>query len=247
MRAAVLSDIHVEFHRDNGKSFIQSLDPTGVDVLILAGDVANASTIRQALEGLCARFEKAQVLYVVGNHELYGGSPDKVYADICRAAAKCPNLRFLDHKMVEVGGVRFAGSTLWFRDDPLNAIYQNSLNDFYQIKGFVPWVYDENRKAEGFLRAVMASRTPPDVIVTHHLPSQRCVVPQYRGSPLNRFFVAPVADGGMPLPKLWVYGHTHTPFDEVHDGCRFLCNAFGYPHEPKRQFRESLTIEMEPA
>ena len=40
MRLQLLSDLHFEFHRDGGRSFVDSLDPGGIDVLVLAGDIA---------------------------------------------------------------------------------------------------------------------------------------------------------------------------------------------------------------
>ena len=41
MNILPISDTHCEFHRDNGKSFFDSIDNTGFDVLILAGDINN--------------------------------------------------------------------------------------------------------------------------------------------------------------------------------------------------------------
>ena len=40
MRIQLLSDLHFEFHRDNGRSFVESLDPDGVDVLVQLNFVA---------------------------------------------------------------------------------------------------------------------------------------------------------------------------------------------------------------
>ena len=39
MIVQLLSDLHLEMHRDDGRSFLASLDPSGVDLLIVAGDV----------------------------------------------------------------------------------------------------------------------------------------------------------------------------------------------------------------
>lgn len=247
MRVAVLSDIHVEFHRDQGESFVKGLDPTGVDVLVLAGDIGVAAGTKWALEKFCTRYAAATVLFVPGNHEYYRSYPAEMDEFFGEAEAANKNLRILRNRIVEVGGVRFAGTSLWFRDDPANVFLAPQLSDFSLIEDFVPWVYNENRLAESFLRGVLSMPRPPEVVITHHLPSDRCVVAPYKGHPLNRFFVAPIADSLPKLPKVWIYGHTHTPFDETHDGCRFVCNPLGYPHEPKRGFKEKLVIEVEPA
>ena len=247
MKVQLLSDLHLEFFRDQGTEFIKSLDPSGVDVLILAGDISVGGRIRSALRQFCEKYPR--VIYVSGNHEYYRCSPEEVAEYIEEAKAASPNLHVLDSSMVEIGGVRFAGATLWFRDDPMNFTYQNMLNDFHMIEDFVPWVYDENRKAEAFLGDVLSAlEGPPDVVVTHHLPSNECVTPQYQGSPLNRFFVAPVADITPVdlLPRYWFFGHTHDPNSFTREGCRFQCNPMGYPHEPKRGFQKKLVFEIQP-
>lgn len=246
MRVSLLSDTHLEFYKDQGQSFIEGLDPSGVDVLILAGDITVGGRIRSALKQFCAKYP--HVIYLTGNHEYYRCSPDEVAEYIEEAKAASPNLTVLDNSTVEIGGVRFAGTSLWFRDDPMNFRYQGMLNDFNMIEDFVPWVYDENRKAEAFLKEVLSTPGAVDVVVTHHLPSYECVSPQYQGSPLNRFFVAPVADTvpAENLPRYWFFGHTHSPNSFVRDGCQFICNSRGYPHEPKDGFKEKLVFEIEP-
>ena len=40
MKIQLLSDLHIEFHQDRGAAWIDTLDSTDVDVLILAGDIA---------------------------------------------------------------------------------------------------------------------------------------------------------------------------------------------------------------
>ena len=57
------------------------------------------------------------------------------------------------------------------------------MSDFAQIPDFEAWVYDENARALTFLDAELRAG---DVVVTHHLPSQRSVVPRFAGHPLNR-------------------------------------------------------------
>lgn len=250
MRVQLLSDVHTEFFSDRGERLIRSLDPSGVDVLVLAGDVGTSHTVAQALRRFCERYEDATVLYVLGNHEWYGDTmPVGAIDEVQDVADDVPNLRFLDDDVLVVDGVVFAGSTLWFRDDPLNVLHERSLADFHHIGRFREHVYGMNAWSEQFLRGVLAERGERrvDVVVTHHLPSVRCVAPQYKRDPLTRFFVAPVADAlpAEDLPQVWAYGHTHTPLDEVHDGCRFVCNPFGYPHESKRGFREKLVFDVQ--
>ena len=246
MRIQVLSDVHLEFLRDKWRAWVDALDPSGVDVLVLAGDIHVGAGIKPSLKLFCERYP--EVVFVAGNHEYYSSSPAEVEEYLGEAKATSPNLHVLECSTVTIGGVRFAGTSLWFRDSPMNVSYQHMLNDFNLIEDFVPWVYGENQKAEAFLRAELSGPTPPDVIVTHHLPSDRCVVPQYRGDPLNRFFVAPVADDIAEecLPRFWCFGHTHGPNQFTVGSCRFACNPRGYPHERVQGFNPKLVFEVEP-
>ena len=116
------------------------------------------------------------------------------------------------------------------------------MSDFGRIEGFVPWVYGENSKALAFLEREAASA---DVVVTHHLPSRDAVAPEYFGATLNRFFVCPIADRLTALPKLWVYGHTHTPARFELRGCRFVANPDGYPMDSRAGFDGHLVVQLE--
>jgi len=42
MKLQIMSDLHLEMHADRGVEFIRHLDPTGVEVLVLAGDITMA-------------------------------------------------------------------------------------------------------------------------------------------------------------------------------------------------------------
>lgn len=245
MRAQLLSDIHFEFHRDGGRSFVASLDPSDVDVLVLAGDVGTAKILPNALQMLCDRYP--EVIFIPGNHEYYGSSPERVGVVLAEIAQRTPNLHILQRTVVELGGVRFAGASLWFRPDPLNVCYQGQMSDFHAIKEFDPWVYAQNQLDEQFLHAQMSAPTPPHVLVTHYLPTHRAVSQQWVGSALNRFFVAPVAEELARLPSWWFYGHTHDAGQFAWQGCQFVCNPFGYPREPKQGFQDKLVLDITPS
>ena len=87
-----------------------------------------------------------------------------------------------------------------------------------------------------------------DVVVTHHLPSERSVAPWFEGDPLNRFFLCGVDDLIQRVaPALWVHGHTHASV-YTHVGCtRIVCNPLAYlnfDHNP--DFDEKLVVRVEP-
>ncbi len=238
MKIQVLSDVHTEFHRDLGISWIKSLDPEGVDVLIVAGDLGVKECLDHVLMALCAIFP--HVVYVLGNHEYYKHSPREVHAEMARLAKRHPNLHWLHNTSVVIDGVSFFGTPLWFREDPFGAVYERNMADFSVIRDFKPWVYEENKRAISALRAVKA-----DVVVTHHLPHPQSISSFFKGSPLNRFFLCDVRqEMAMIEPQLWVHGHTHGPRDYTFGPTRVVCNPMGYPHEGNSKFIDKLVIEI---
>lgn len=222
MRALVLSDVHFEFHADAGKSFVADLRDD-VDVVLLAGDLCDADGLEAALTLVARRFA-CPIVYVHGNHELYGSRRVDVVAATERVASDHPNLRWLDGDAVEIGGRRFLGTPLWFRHVAGAPTW--AMNDFDQIEGFASWVYEENARAVRFLERELREG---DVVVTHYLPAEASVHPKYVDDPLNAFFLCDV----QPLvearrPALWVHGHTHESFDYAIGPTRVVCNPFGY-------------------
>ncbi|MBM4397711.1 MAG: metallophosphoesterase, partial [Deltaproteobacteria bacterium] len=176
VQVQVLSDLHVEFHRDGGAGMIRSLPVLG-DVLVVAGDLATRTTLEPAVRLLCDRFP--EVVYVAGNHEYYGSSLPRVHDTIARLAARVRNFRWLHHSAAVVAGLRFGGTPLWFRDHPANEAYAHLLNDFNQIRDFRSWVSRENEAGTGFLAGTLPDL---DVVVTHHLPAPGSIDPAFATS-----------------------------------------------------------------
>ena len=220
----VISDIHAEFHWDFGDTFINILDPTNVDVLIVAGDLGNIRTMPKVLSGLCARY--AQICVVLGNHSFYNSNWNSVWKKARQIESEHPNLHILENETVIIKGQRFIGCTMWFPDLPDSRPYWGSLNDFHVIKGFSTWFGKVNRESVAYLRENVQEG---DVVVTHHLPSYQCVHPQYAGSPINGFFVCDVEDViREKKPKLWACGHSHSSYDGYLESTRLVLNPFGY-------------------
>ena len=233
LRCLTLSDLHLEFDGDMGRSFLQTLDPEGIDVVILAGDITMDRFIPETLENVCRRFPDATVLYVHGNHEYYKSERSICWSKTRVTVEQNKNLRWLQNSHVDIKGKRFHGATLWFEDDPLNQRWSSSMNDFYLIKDFENWVYLENEQTQAYLMSAVA---PGDVVITHHLPSEKSVASMFKGSALNRFFVSDMEKFIRERsPSLWVHGHTHSSFDYTipADGnsnavTRIVCNPRGY-------------------
>ena len=102
MKIRVLSDLHLEFHA-------WTPPPADADVVVLAGDIhVGVGGIEWARE----QFPTTPVIYVVGNHEFYGGQLNEVLAAL-REAADRLGVYLLDSDELVLDGTRFLGATLW--------------------------------------------------------------------------------------------------------------------------------------
>lgn len=225
MKIQVLSDLHLEFHPDGGKAFLRSLDPSGVDILLVAGDIGSEQLLPVALSSLCSQYP--QVIFVAGNHDYYASSLSDV--EILRGflTEQHKNLHWLENSITEINGQRFVGTTLWFPETEDARRLSAHLNDFDHIRELNSWVYDKNRSAVSFLSDNLKAG---DVVVTHHAPSSQGQDPRFRDDQaLHCFYVCDVE----PViryhrPAFWIHGHVHASLDYRIGSTRVLCNPFGY-------------------
>jgi Icc-related predicted phosphoesterase len=248
MKILELSDLHFEFIPTLFKSFINSLDPTDIDVLILAGDICMQTQIVEALGHFCRRFKYSDVIWVHGNHEYYGSYKDIIWNLSTQACKQNKNLHWLNGDAITIKGQRFLGHTMWFPDAEGNRDDEFFMNDFRVIKEFKEWVYQENDRAITFFNNEMQ---PDDIIVTHHLPTVASISPRFTDSDLNKFFVCDMTNTiNSKRPKAWFHGHTHDSFDYViqhqayASSTRVLCNPRGYDHDLNPSFNHNKVIEV---
>ena len=241
MRFQLVSDLHLDIHKDNGAAFISTLNSAFCEYLVIAGDLCESACWHEhtnLLADICSRFDR--VIYVLGNHEYYKGSMPDVHWRFKLLEKKFSNLHCLENETLEIEGIKFAGTTLWFPYDPMNFAHEKYMNDFWEIKDFRDKVYEWNRYAKEFLFSCDA-----DVWITHHLPHCQSIDRIYHGNNLNRFFLSEI--GEMILnkePQVVVHGHTHIPCHYRLGYTRIHCNPMGYPGENKRVY-SPMTIEVE--
>ena len=106
------------------------------------------------------------------------------------------------------------------------------------------------KHAEEFRRAaenITAQAGKLDVVVTHFPPTLETIDQElYEGDPFNPYFI----NDAKPLvqyvgAKLWVSGHTHSPFDYQVGATRVVGNPRGYKDEPPRPgFSVMKTVEV---
>lgn len=237
MKLHILSDLHL------GKGAIV-LPPTDADMVILAGDIARPP---EAVEW-ASKLGKP-VLYVLGNHEFYGGSIDATAARF-KALSAGSNIRLLDDERVVIGNVRFLGSTLWTdfmlfgegaQREAAIADAVRFMRDYSRISTGddppavlrpVDTAARFQRHAAWLARELACPHDGPTVVITHHAPSTGSIHPRFENSSLNACFVSRAEHllGGDRV-RLWIHGHTHDSFDYMVNGTRVVCNPRGYALE----------------
>lgn len=224
MKLLIFSDIHTEFQKDTGKSFFESYKNTDYDVAVIAGDLSNNKNLLQTLE--YASDNLKEVVFVKGNHECWGSSIDKTDGMINNFCSKKSNLHYLEKSSITIGEQRFSGCSLWFKFTPMLPILARGWSDFELIENFNRDVFTENDKSISFLKKEVQEN---DVVITHYLPSEKCVSDRFKNDPYNCFFVCPIDKIIMEKQyKLNVGGHTHQSYDFNLGLTRLVCNPFGY-------------------
>lgn len=236
MRIQLASDLHLEFlGRDfPGETLIRPA--RDADVLVLAGDISSGASAIEMFKDW-----PVPVLYVCGNHEFYSRRWEDV-REAVRRAAEGTSVKVLERDVIDFGGVRILGCTLWTdyllegKDEQSGAMAyaQRALNDHRLIStregcAFAPAdALQDHELSRAWLEKELDR--PYDgrtVVITHHAPHPSSIHAQYSGNALNPGFVSDLT----PLVKqadLWLHGHVHNCFDYRVGRCRVVANPRGY-------------------
>lgn len=252
MRLQLASDLHLEFLARTFPGVRTISSAHQADVLVLAGDVGNGANAVELF-----RDWPVPVIYVAGNHEGYGKSwPDVL--EQCEQVAQGSSVRFLERGVVDFGGVRILGCTLWTdyrlcaaaEQSQLMANASSRLNDHRLIRNMDGSLFSptdalrEHEQARAWLAEELSTAYDGvTVVVTHHAPHPGSVHPRYAGDPLNAAFASDLSEL-MPGAHLWLHGHVHDSFDYVVRGCRVIANPRGYARNVSSVARmEDLVFE----
>lgn len=251
MKIALFSDLHLE-----NALWYPPESADAADVVILAGDIAEHA---EGIEWARETFSRP-VLYVAGNHEYYGKSPE--FVDTLQRTAQSPVV-FLEKDVHVIGGVRFLGCTLWSafalaggEEDRAWAMHEaeQCIPDFQAI-----WKDDKSlltpahaaemhrQSLEWLERALSSPFQGRTVVITHFAPHRRCIDRQFEINRYTPYFVSDLT----PLMRrhridLWCYGHTHHSTDFIaENGCRVVSNQAGYlPERQTSGLRPEFLIEL---
>jgi len=181
----------------------------------------------------------------MGNHDSWKATSIRHSSERVREICKdLPNVHFLDCSIFEYGGVRFLGATMWFSYPGTDAcLLAWNWSDFQRIRALHNEVGDYNRAAVAFFENNVRAG---DVVITHHLPSNKSIHPMYARANTNCFYVCDMERVMYyQRPKLWIHGHTHESCNYMIDETNIVCNPFGYvPSMLNANFDEGLVIEV---
>jgi len=246
MRFVIMSDLHLECHRDGGEEFFKRLRPDNVDGIILAGDILNLRD-KEHVKTTFERFGEmyGTVVYTPGNHEYYGTTPAKGQA-VLRSLRKT-GIWVLDEdaRAVTIGHQRFVGGTGWFpcTTFSVHPANQQRLGDYIHIRDIAAFPFEQNERLRAYLLDNLRS---DDVLILHHLAHNNSIAPSYKNDAFNAFFLTGfdsiVEDVS---PKLIVHGHTHTKMVWSAGGTTCVTNPLGYPgEESQERFDQNQNIEL---
>lgn len=265
MKIAIHSDLHLEGQRlpDN------FLTDDRYDVLILAGDIVSTRTFDR-LSDIRMRTDKP-ILYVLGNHEFYHGSP-KYTKKHAKEVCKSLNISLLDRNTVDFGKYRFLGCTGWsdlqaYRmQEDMNMLKR--INDFRLIKGWTPERMVENAGWDKrFIRkaikgSYMDGKLP--ILITHFPISKTMQNMRFDLTYVSNYFVNNwLYDGTLSwvnsefikYPLVAISGHTHGPLNCIrHDMgvieeggtlVTLLSNQRGYGFENDGYYNPNFVFDLD--
>jgi Icc-related predicted phosphoesterase len=266
MRVDLISDLHLEFG---------DLELPGGDVLIISGDACEARYLDKSSYGPdtvyfsfedprrkttrfyrffqeeCSKYNRT--LYVMGNHEHYGGQFEKTYD---RLKNNLPDhVQLLEKETAEINGVLFIGSTLWTdmnQADELTMFHlKTGMNDYHVVKMQTNGnyhklnperTYREHTVSKEYIKIALDNNRSkaaplPVVVVTHHAPSKLSIKPRYEKDTLmNGGYSSDLSELMLDYPEIrvWTHGHTHDEFRYQIGETTVICNPRGYyGHEPR--------------
>ena len=257
MKIGIISDLHLHRGywppRDRGDFGWTEESMKNADVLVVAGDLATASSYPTFLEHMKERLGSysKHLIVVKGNHDYY----DVEYKDTDEPSVEdnfvVPTFEKKDGKTRQVD---FICAPLW---SPIKNrdIIEASLNDYNFIPNFTA-----DRCTDLFMQNLMwleeSVRKSRDeghdiVIATHHLPRHELISKKHEGDYINEAFCVMNEEFESRLaalkPLAWIHGHSHEFMDVTIDGTRYVRNPFGYNkpwHREGTNYHHEFTIEI---
>ena len=260
LKLQFVSDLHLEFQQNSLFLKEHPLDVAG-DILLIAGDTAYLDLPESKSDSYSqydfwdwASRHYKQVVVCLGNHDFYGNYDLATIPDgYCKQIRH--NVNAFYNAVVHFEDVDVIVSTLWSHIEPSDAFFvERNVSDFYRIKykGHRLTVSDFNCEHERCLqfvkKAVAESGAKIKIVLTHHVPTQRCTASEFKGNTINGAFTVElgdyIADSGIDY---WIYGHSHRNIEAQIGKTLILSNQLGYishGEQLKQGFNNQRMIEI---
>lgn len=235
MKIYAISDLHLDDYKQEENEALARFLPEA-DILVMAGDFCNGKDkigrFYNFVELVKPKYK--HVIFVMGNHDHWGWDFENSHNAFSKV--KDAQVHFLQESLLTLSDFPdyvFYGGTLWYQEsDPYWIDERRTIGGKDIIKA--------NKVFKSNLETLSLS-IPKDkklICVSHHLPSNNCIAPQFVGAYTNEFFVDSSCE---PLiknikPALWIHGHTHEYTETKFADTRIIANPRGYDGEHDGQF-----------
>jgi len=249
MRVFTVSDVHVDF--EPNRQWVRQLSDFDYqhDLLIVAGDLTDdESLLVETLTTLTHKFQ--WVVFVPGNHEAWvhrsrlSNSLEKFYWVLKTAH----ELGVITERLT-LDGIDVVPLYSWYDYSfaPLNEQLEVSWSDFRLCHWPMPVIdlaAHFHNMNEVTLRETVDCKWR--ISVSHFMPRIE-LLPDYIPKRLD--YLWPVLGStilGQQVerlrPDIHIYGHSHVNTKTIHQGIKYVNNAFGYPNERTRSGLLQLDI-----
>lgn len=274
MKIAIASDIHLEF---SGRDF----ELPEADVLLLAGDICVLSHLEKSFmytpEGERTRQffidvskKYKNIIYIGGNHELYGGIIGFPSTDIVRKFLEelcITNIEYIISGSRVIGDVLFIAATMWTDFNKGNPsimnVAQYGMNDYRRIMiadksigSGVRYITAADILDVNSIHTKNIQKTlkynedkgiiDKVVVMTHHAPNVKSAGAN-KPSELDYAYCCSNLDDLImdnPQIKYWIHGHVHTRHEYKIGETTVISNCRGYVgYEDTKSF-EIKVIEI---
>lgn len=258
MEFQIISDLHLEYYYtlpDINKIFKKAAPN-----LILTGDICyfKHPNFLKFFSEISKMYK--YIYFVPGNHEYYSHYeiPDCCFSEIDyiieEKLKNFKNVYFLQKNYIELDNIIIGGATMWCETnkDLINHPHAKILtNDcFMKLKNkYIPVLSKikkinkiHTRWLEDFIK-ISNEKNKKVIVLTHYLPSIKCINKKYKFSPINEFYYTS-CDHLFKRVDYWIAGHTHHSLHIKEDGCHIIINPVGTPDEETSNYNKSLVIHV---
>lgn len=233
-----LSDIHLE------ASNISFIGDIGEDFIVIAGDLSSDLYLLE--DFFLNKISKTTpIIYVLGNHEYEGRRWNDTEKLICDIVKKFKNVHLLNNNSIEIGKIKFIGSTLWTNFEETGTDTEENkkwaknniadLNNIFTLKSDNKYssitadeIISKHNDAVKYLTYELKQPSDCDtkIVISHFAPSKKSKAKEY--AHINSSYWSSNIENLVGLADIWIHGHTHSTFNYFISETNVLCNPRGW-------------------